>query len=196
MNLNSTIIPKSDQLNSDDLIAGPLTIKITNVLPGSKEQPISITYENDSARPYKPSKSMRRVLVTIWGSEGDVYVGRRLTLYRDASVKFGGDQVGGIKISHASDIKDTASMMLTETRGKKKPHVVEPLATEEGKPAVVLANLPEEWASLSNEERGANRAKLGLPALQEWWGTLTNTEKKTLKPLLDGQWRAAAEAVK
>lgn len=195
MNLNSTIIPKSDQLNSDDLISGPRTIKITNVLPGSKEQPISITYEGDNARPYKPSKSMRRVLVTIWGSEGDVYIGRRLTLYRDESVKFGGDQVGGIKISHASDIQGTQSMMLTETRGKKKPHVVEPLAAE-GKAAVVLANLPENWSAMSNEERGANRAALGMPALQEWFTTLSGADKRALKPTLDAVWKLAAEAVK
>lgn len=197
MDLTSTIIPKSDQLNSDDLISGPRTIKITNVLPGSKEQPISITYEGDNARPYKPSKSMRRVLVTLWGKEGDVYIGRRLTLYRDESVKFGGDQVGGIKISHASDIAGTQSMMLTETRGKKKPHVVEVLAADtNAKPAVVLTNLPEEWASLNNEERGANRASQGMASLQDWWATLSAADKKALKPKLDGAWKATAEAIK
>lgn len=195
MNLNSTIIPKSDQLNSDDLITGPRTIKITNVLPGSKEQPVSITYEGDNARPYKPSKSMRRVLVQIWGSEGAAYIGRRLTLYRDPNVRFGGDQVGGIKISHASDIGETQSLMLTETRGKKKPHGVEVLGAET-KPEVVLANLPENWATMDNESRGENRASLGLPALQEWFTTLSTADKKALKPTLDTVWKPAAEAVK
>lgn len=194
MNLNSTIIPKSDQLNADDLISGPRTIKITNVLPGSKEQPISITFEGDNARPYKPSKSMRRVLVTLWGSEGDAYVGRRLTLFRDPTVKYAGEEVGGIVISHASDIKESVSVMLTVTRGKRKPLVVEPLAGEAGKPE--LTNLPEAWAGWTNEERGANRASLGLVALQEWWGTLSAADKKALKPKLDGEWKAVAEGVK
>lgn len=198
MNLNSTIIPKSNQLNSDDLISGPRTIKITNVLQGdSKEQPISITFEDDNARPYKPSKSMRRVLVTIWGSEGDVYVGRRLTLYRDASVKFGGDQVGGIKISHASDIAGTQSMMLTETRGKKKPHVVEPLPPEQAKePPKPLVDLPEDWETLTPDQRGENRARKGSDALKAWWSTLSVDERKTLKPKLDGEWKTLAAEVK
>lgn len=196
MNLNSTIIPKSDQMNADDLISGPRTIKITNVLPGSTEQPVSITYEGDNARPYKPSKSMRRVLVTIWGSEGAAYVGRRITLYRDPTVKFGGDLVGGVKISHASDIPEAVSLNLTETRGKRKPHRVDVLAADVAKPAVELTNLPENWPTLSAEERGANRAALGIAALKEWWLTLSADEKKNLKPLQEGTWKVTAEAVK
>lgn len=195
MNLNSTIIPKSDQINADDLISGPRTIKITAVQPGSNEQPVSIHYEGDNGRPYKPSKSMRRVLVTLWGSEGAAYVGRRITLYRDPSVRFGADLVGGVKISHASDITEPASMMLTETRGKRKPFRVEPLAPEADKPAAELKNLPPDWDSKTSEERGANRASLGVAALQEWWGTLSAAEKKTLKPKLDSEWKILADKV-
>lgn len=194
MDLSSTIIPKSDQLNADDLIAGPRTIRITNVLPGSKEQPISITFDGDNARPYKPSKSMRRVLVTLWGSEGDAYVGRRITLFRDATVKWAGEEVGGISISHASDIPAAVSVMLTVSRSKRKPHVVEPLGVIA--PTVTLANLPEAWPEWTNEERGTNRASLGMATLQEWWGSLTPAERKTLKPKLDSEWKATAEAVK
>jgi hypothetical protein len=71
MNLNATIIPKSDQLNADDLISGPRTIKITAVESGSAEQPVSIQYHGGTGRPYKPSKSMRRVLVAMWGTDGN-----------------------------------------------------------------------------------------------------------------------------
>ena len=60
--LSKTIDPKSDQLNSDDLIAGPITIRITKVSANlsSPEQPISIFFEGDNGKPYKPCKSMRR----------------------------------------------------------------------------------------------------------------------------------------
>ena len=189
MNLANTIIPKSDQLNSDDLISGPRTIKITAVKGASKEQPVSISYEGDNGRPYKPSKSMRRVLIMMWGNEGDVYVTRRLTLYRDETVKFGGEEVGGIKISHASDIGKAMTMALTETRGQKKKHTVEPLV-DEAKPAVVLVDLPENWESLTNEERGPNRASLGIDPLKAWWGTLSKADREVLKPKLDGEWKA------
>jgi hypothetical protein len=163
MDLASTIIPKSDQTNADDLISGPRTIKITAVQPGSQEQPVSINFEGDNGRPYKPSKSMRRVLVQLWGSQGAAYVGRRLTICRDPSVKFGGDMVGGIKISHASHIPEAVNLMLTETRGKRKPHHVDPLQDEapakDWMPEILaqdaLGVFKTWWAGLSAEDKKA-----------------------------------------
>ena len=69
--LAKTIEPKSDQLNADDLIAGPRTIVITAVRAnaGSAEQPVSISFEGDDGKPYKPCKSMRRVMVHVWGPD-------------------------------------------------------------------------------------------------------------------------------
>ncbi len=192
MDLSTTIIPKSDQQNADDLISGPRTIKITAVQPGSKEQPVSINFEGDNGRPYKPSKSMRRVLVTMWGCEGANYIGRRLTIYRDPEVKFGGDAVGGIKISHASDIVNVLTITLTETRGKRKPHIVTPIGTE-AKP-IVLTDLPPEWESWTAEERGTNRASKGLGLLKQWWGSLTKEEREPLNAKLQSDWKPAAEA--
>jgi hypothetical protein len=128
--LSLTIAPKSDQLNSDDLISGPRTIKITKVSanPESAEQPVSIFFEGDNGKPYRPCKSMRRVLVHVWGKDGHGYAGRSLTLYRDPAVQFGGLAVGGIRISHLSDIKQSVTMALTATRANRKPFTVNPLA--------------------------------------------------------------------
>jgi hypothetical protein len=191
MNLTSTIIPKSDQMSADDLITGPRTIKITNVLAGTAEQPVNITFEGDAGRPYKPSKSMRRVLVQLWGSEGAAYVGRRITIYRDPNVKFGGDLVGGIKISHASHIDKAVDLMLTATRGKRQPHHVEPLEAEA---APVLKDTPPEWVSWTNEERGANRAAMGTDALKAWWSSMSKDERDALKGRLE-EWKKAAATV-
>jgi hypothetical protein len=127
--LGTTIAPKSDQLNADDLIAGPKTIRVTKVTanPGAPEQPISIYFEGDNNKPYKPGKSMRRVLVQVWGKDGDAYVGRSMTLFRDQGVQFGGIAVGGIRISHMSDIKGPVTLALTATRASRKPYTVQPL---------------------------------------------------------------------
>ena len=77
----SAIIPKSDQLNSDDLISGPITITITGVsIRGGQEQPVAISYAGDNGKPYKPCKSMSRCLVFAWGPDAKEYVGRSLTL--------------------------------------------------------------------------------------------------------------------
>jgi hypothetical protein len=138
MDLTKTITPKSDQLNSDDLMTGPVTVTITEVRDGNAEQPVSIHLAEFPGRPYKPSKSMRRVLVQGWGSDGDTYAGRRLTLFRNPEIKFGGDQVGGIEISHMSHIPKRFSVSLMVTRGKRKPFNVQPLpdAAPAGPPTI------------------------------------------------------------
>lgn len=184
MNLSQTIVPKSDQLNADDLIGGPLTIKINAVKYGSTEQPVSIYYDGDNGRPYKPSKGMRRVLVAMWGIEGADYVGRRLTLYRDPTVTFGPDTTGGIRISHASDIAAPVELALTVKRGKRKPFIVEPLPVEKAAQFDVQSLL----------DLGEAKARQGSKALREWWMTLPAAAKHTLKAKLDESWKQLAEA--
>src|SRR4051812_1895468 len=123
IDMTDTIAPKSDQLNADDLIGAPRTVTITAVTRGDADQPVNIvTAEFGEGRPYKPCKSMRRVLVTAWGIDASTYVGRRMTLFNDPSVKWGGAAVGGIRLSHLSHIDKPLTVSLTETRGKRKPH--------------------------------------------------------------------------
>jgi hypothetical protein len=126
--LSMTIAPKSDQLNADDLIAGPRTIKVTTVRGSDDpDQPVAIHFEGDNKKPYKPCKSMRRVMVHCWGADGSTYAGRLMTLYRDEAVMFGGIKVGGIRISHMSHIDRETTMALTATRAKRMPYSVKPL---------------------------------------------------------------------
>ena len=74
---------------------------------------------------------MRRMLIMVWGENGKQWVGRSMTLYNDPSVKWAGVAIGGIRISHVSDIKEQQSFMLTATRGKKQQHIVKPLIAED-----------------------------------------------------------------
>jgi hypothetical protein len=131
MDLTETTIPKSDQMNADDLDSGPRTFTITEVRRASSpEQPIDVVLaEFPEGRPFKPSKSMRRVMIAAWGKESSVYAGRRLTLFRDPEIKFGPDKVGGIRISHMSHLPGNKRLVmpLTVTRGKREPYRVEPL---------------------------------------------------------------------
>lgn len=142
-NMLSTIVPKSDQANFDDFVGGVTkTIKVTKVSLAMGEQPVSIHYEGDNGKPYKPGKSMRRVLVHCWGADANLYVGRSMTLYGDPSVVFGGQKVGGIRISHLSDIKSEITMALTTTKAQRKPFTVKPLMG-----AAALPNAPDKYAT-------------------------------------------------
>lgn len=127
-NLRPTIIPKSDQLNADQLVGGDMTVTITEVrVTASDDQPVVIHYEGDNGRPYKPCKTMRKVLIFAWGEDGRAWVGRSMQLYHDASVRFGGSEVGGIRIRAMTDIGQAVRVNLTATKGKKALHTIEQL---------------------------------------------------------------------
>ena len=170
------IIPKSDQLNADDLLVGPITIKITAVtVRGGQEQPVAISYEGDDGKPYKSCKSMNRVLVTAWGPDSSKYVGRSMTLYCDPKVKWGGMEVGGIRISHMSHIDSTLTLALTATKGQRKPFVVNPLVDHDAaiKSATTLAELTAAWTAIPKTlkptheaAKDTRKAELSKPAAQ------------------------------
>jgi hypothetical protein len=148
--MNPTIIPKSDQMNADDLIGGPRTIQIRDVkLFLDSEQPCAVYYHGDNGKPYLPCKSMRRVMVHIWGPDAAAYIGRSMTLYRDPDVTWGGMAVGGIRISHMSDLDDVTMVVLTATKKTRKPFKVMPLALQ---PEPINATPPapkrQTWAEL------------------------------------------------
>ena len=130
MNIAGTTAPKSDQQNFDDYAAGPKTVTVTEVKQGSTEQPVELHLAEFPGRPFKPSKSMRRVLIACWGSEASVYAGRKMTLYGDPEVKFGGQTVGGIRIGALSHIDKPVTVALTVTRGRRAPFTVQPMATK------------------------------------------------------------------
>lgn len=127
-NLRDTIAPKSDQINADDLMGTTKIIKVTAVKRGSSaEQPVSIEYEGMEGRPFKPCKSMRRVLLASWGDNGREWVGRSMQLYCDPEVKFGGVKVGGIRISKLSHIEKDLKILLATSRGKRSEFGIEKL---------------------------------------------------------------------
>lgn len=133
--LRHTIEPKSDQINSDDLISGPITVTVEAVKQGpNADQPVDI-HITGGHRPYRPCKSMRRVLIAIWGDRGADWVGKSMTLYLDPTVKFGGVAVGGIRISHMSGLENDRTLMLTTTRAKRAGYTVHPLKAAPSQPS-------------------------------------------------------------
>lgn len=147
VDMTQTIAPKSDQLNADDLIGGPRTITVTRVTgnEGNAEQPVNVFFDNDNGKPFRPCKSMRRVMVKIWGADASKYGGRSMTLYRDPKVKWGGMEVGGIRISHMTGLDKPETMALTETRSARKPYTVKPLEAPQ-KP-VAVPDVPDRGAA-------------------------------------------------
>ena len=186
MDITLTTAPKSDQQNFDDYVGGPKTVTVSGVRAGSDEQPVDVELVEFPGRPYKPSKSMRRVLVAAWGPESTPWAGRRMTLVGDPTVKFGGQTVGGIKISHLSHITKPLNLSLTVTKGKRAAHTVQPLPDVAPEPAVdPNAITPDQLKAL-----GAAMKAHGITdrdAAREYIGGTVNREVESSKSLTQAE---------
>ncbi|WP_208719972.1 hypothetical protein [Amycolatopsis circi] len=157
MDLTDSIAPTSDQLDAVDLLGGPRTFTIEKVSKGNAEQPVNIKL-TEFPRLWRPGKSMRRVLVACWGPDASTYVGRRVTLYCDPEVRFGGQAVGGTRISHLSGLDKPRQVPLLVTRGKSAIFVVQPLveSTEDR-----VAEFKREWKTATPERRKVIEREVG-----------------------------------
>lgn len=176
-NLRATIVPKSDQLNFDQMLGGPMTITVTEVRVGSTdEQPISLHYANDGGRPFKPGKTMRKVLILAWGENGNDWVGRSMTLYGEPTVKWAGAEVGGIRISHLSHIEKEINVSLNLTKGKKQLHRIAILQTPK---AVARPARTERHDSMVADFETVAREQ-GFESFKEAWSRLSAEDRKAI----------------
>ena len=153
MDMSESIVPRSDQINADELVGGPATYTVREVVQGKAEQPFDfMLVETDRA--YRPSKTMRRVIVAAWGAEATNYAGRVLTLYREPSIKFGGATVGGIRISAMSHLKndEPVEVQAQVTRGKREKFTVRPLTAVDVR--------KQEWRNATPERRAEIEAEV------------------------------------
>ena len=167
IDMSRFIEAKSDQLNADDLIGSPRTITVTRVTGNEGDQPISIHYEGDGGKPFKPCKTIRRVLMAVWGKYANEYVGRSMTLYRDDSVTFGGLQVGGIRISHMSGIDKETTVVVLKSKGKKAGMKIQPLRQDAPPKQQQQRQTPEEWLDGYIKTLGAAQDLEALAAAQQ-----------------------------
>jgi hypothetical protein len=131
MNISKAIIAKSDQLNSADLIGGPQTVTIAEVREGNSDQPVQIHLVEWPGRPFKPSKTVLRIFAHAWGEETDDWPqGARMTVFRDPSAKWAGEEVGGIRVSHLSHIDEPFKLALRESQKKTNLHTILPLPAD------------------------------------------------------------------
>ncbi|MDA5482851.1 hypothetical protein PGS49_19695 [Yersinia intermedia] len=182
MDLSRTIIPKSDQLNFEDVQSSSITAVIKSVRAGNSEQPVFIDLDGYDGRPYKPSKSMRRILIGGWGNDGHSWVGKALTLIGDSTVKFGGVAVGGIKVSAMSDINSDFSLMLTTSRGKRSEHRVKKL---EVKPVKVEDRTPDGLLAEFTKAASSAKTVVELDKILKYAQHVLATHQEQLKKATD-----------
>ena len=159
MDITESLAANSQQQNADEYLAGPKTVTVSEVKKGSAEQPVDVHLVEFPGKPFKPAKSVRRVLAAAWGTDASQWAGRRLTIYCDPEVRYAGKAVGGLRVSHVSHIDKPVTVALTVTRGKREPFTVKPLAA----PAPYAPS--QDWLALIKEaETHDEKIKVGQSA--------------------------------
>lgn len=127
LDITETLAPSSSQINADDFIGRTAVVTVAGVEKIAGEQPLAVHLHEFPGRPWKPGKTVRRILAAAWGTDAAQWTGRRAELFTDPKVTFGKSEVGGIRISRMSHLDKPLSLALTATRGKKQTHRIEPL---------------------------------------------------------------------
>lgn len=119
IDVSQMIAMKSDQLNAADLIGGDITCTITGATAIAGEQPLALRLSG-RPHPWKPCKTMRRLMAQVWGVDAMQWVGRAVRLTRDPTVTWAGAEVGGIRIAGMSHIPAGFTAQLQVAKGKYK----------------------------------------------------------------------------
>lgn len=183
--ISETILAKSDQLNADDLISAPRRIKVTDTTQGNAENPVIVHYEGDTGRPFKPCKTVRRILAAAWGANTGAWIGQEAVLYCDPSVVYAGKEVGGIRIKALSGIPKRMIISLAKTRGKKIEHVIdvlEPAQLPDYPQSAIDKNMPKWVAAVESGKMTQEQIINGCSSK----GNLSDEQKEQIRSIGKG----------
>lgn len=118
-----------DYMNADTLLAGDLTLTIDSVSLEEVEDKdkkltknkLVIYWQEHGAKPWIPCKTSAKSLSVVWGDSLRAWKGRKVTLFRDPTVKFGSKTTGGIRVRGMPDLPSPVSFEFaanTKTRPK------------------------------------------------------------------------------
>lgn len=173
MDISDTLAPKSDQLDAVDLLGSPPRIfTVTKVSRGNSEQPVQV-HLAEFPRVWRPGKSMRRVLAHLWGTDASQWVGRRVELYCDESVVFGGERVGGTRISRMSHIDGPKSVPIIIKKGRSGGYKVDPLPDQAPTPAPT----PTPTEPTAEDVAACN----DVDVLRGWWTASSPERQEQIK---------------
>lgn len=181
-------VPRSDQINADDLVAGPMTVTVARVRDkGGVEQPVEVFLE-EVDRVWRPCKTTLRTLIYGWGTRTGQWKGRQVRLYRDPTVTWAGEAVGGIRISHMSDLDGDLArgFVLSLAKSKKAKGAVEvrPLKRQGAQQAREPEPAPEETTRAAPPELLAKAelaAQQGTVTLEGWWKNSSKEDRLALQ---------------
>lgn len=133
IDITASLAAKSDQINAGDL-AGTITRTVARVqYDPSSDQPVTV--HMTEGKPWRPSKGMRRVLATVWGSDAGKWAGNVVALYNDPNVLWAGKRAGGIRIEAMTGLDRAQDFPVKINRTKVRVYRINPIKVAAPAPA-------------------------------------------------------------
>lgn len=188
--ISHTLIAKSDQLNAVDIIGTEKLLKITKVdVKQSGEQPVTVHYEGENGRPWKPALTSRRILAALWGSDSSKWIGHTVAVHCDATVVYAGEEVGGVRPHAATGIESAQVIKLKEKRGPKpKTFEIKPLRIDVTKPAPTavqfsMENYTRAIEKILAESKSHDELSERFDRMADWRKQAAQTDRDTATQL-------------
>lgn len=119
LDISDTLAANSNQMNAADIVGVTPTVQITHVeRMNDEKQPLKV-YITGGYKPWFPCKTVRRILSEAWGADAGQWIGRWVTLYREPTVVYANEEVGGIRVSALSNIPGGMTVKLKERKTGK-----------------------------------------------------------------------------
>lgn len=137
LDISDTLLANSNQLNAVDIMGAPATVQITHAArQNDPKQPLVLTITG-GFKPFLPCKTVRRILTEAWTADAARWVGKWMVLYREPSVVYAGEEVGGVRVKALSDFPGATIKLKERKTGKPTEYRIERLT-----PPVTGMDLP------------------------------------------------------
>lgn len=146
LDISDTLAANSNQLNAADIMGVEPIVQIKHVSKANDpKQPIVIEITG-GFKPFLPCKTVRRILAEAWGADAGQWIGRWMQLYREPSVVYANEEVGGVRLRALSDIPGGMTVKLKERKtGKPNEYKIAKLTPP--KPEAMTIDTFRGWIS-------------------------------------------------
>lgn len=144
----------SDHITQELVSDGPQTFTVTGVtevtMDGEKQRH-AVTLAETAGKTWVPAFTVLKALAQVWSMEKENWVGQKLTLYRDPSVKIGRETVGGIRVSHVTGITEPRTVNVKGALNRTVTYKFSPLQAEKPREATITQ---AQWEYLLSKSEG------------------------------------------
>lgn len=119
LDISETLLANSNQMNAADIMGVEPIVKIEHVSKAADPKQPLVIQITGGYKPFLPCKTVRRILAEAWGADAGKWIGRWMQLYREPTVVYGGEEVGGIRLRALSDIPGGMTVKLKERKTGK-----------------------------------------------------------------------------